>query len=65
MIEANTFRGSSARLMDLTQRKNIALESLAHERSIKQIAHDNQTSRKFVCNQKNRAISAIEQELVL
>ena len=28
MIEANTFRGSSARLMDLTQRKNIALESL-------------------------------------
>lgn len=65
MIEANTFRGSSARLMDLTQRKNIALESLVHERSIKQIAHDNQTSRKFVSNQKNRAISAIEQEFNL
>lgn len=62
MIEPAISEIYPASLMNQTQRKNIALSSLGQEKSISQIAKDNQISRKFVYIQKNKAMTAIEQE---
>ncbi len=49
----------TAKLMDHSQRRSIALQSLQHKSNLTKVAALHQVSRKFVYDQKGKAISSI------
>lgn len=52
---------SSARTMDSTQRKDLALNAIKRDANITDIAKRNQVSRKFIHAQKNKALRGVDQ----
>lgn len=51
----------SARTMPLSDKKNIALEVIANNKTITQIAEEQGTSRKFIRKQSHQALAVIDQ----
>ncbi len=49
-----------ARAMNIKQKKTIALQVIHQIQPVTDIARENQVSRKFVYNQKNKATPAID-----
>ena len=49
----------NAKQLDTSTRKRLALNSLSRPRSVTQLAQDNKVSRKFIYQQKDKALNAI------
>jgi hypothetical protein len=51
----------AAKDLNLEQRKHIALEVISNDKTVTQAANDSNTSRKFIEDQRDKALEGIEQ----
>ena len=60
MEEATAPSSCPAKLMDASDKKQIALQVIQNKRTVTEAAHHNNVSRKFIRQQKNKAVTAID-----
>lgn len=62
MEAATITQPHSARQLDPSQRQDLALKLIKNEKPVSDIARDNNVSRKFLYQQKDKALNAIDTE---
>ena len=50
-----------AKAMTASERKKLALQAISKQKSLSDVANDNQVSRKFIYSQKNKMLDVINQ----